>query len=90
MEYIQNVPILFTHAGIIPNFYNYLMNLNEIKFQILNKNPNEKIEIIIKYINSFIINIVKYCNHSSLKCKFENPLFEAAPCRGGDGIGGPL
>lgn len=88
VEYIKNIPILFTHAGIIPDFYNYLLSLKEISDKIENTSDNEKIDIIVKYINSFVIESVKSC--TPLKCQFNDPLYDAAPCRGGDGIGGPL
>jgi len=88
VEYIKNVPILFTHAGIIPEFYDYLLKIEDIKNKVTNKSDIETIEIIVNYINSFVMNRIKSCNNSP--CHFNDELFDAAPCRGGDGIGGPL
>lgn len=79
---INGFPILFTHAGIRPAFFEYLKKGADTSSPIVT--PEE----IVKYINEKLVADTLKCQNKW--CKFEDELYDAGPDRYGDGIGGPL
>ena len=77
---IRGVPILFTHAGINPNFHVYLKNKVKIE---------DTVDAIAAYVNKELITAATKCE--DLPCtSFKGEVFDSGPDRGGRGIGGPL
>lgn len=77
---INNIPILFTHAGLRPEFIQYL------QLQISIDEP----ENISTYINDLVMEETKLCRKRNQFCEFEDELFQAGKERGGKNIGGPF
>lgn len=74
---INNVPVVFVHAGFSSAFMTYMQKQNV-------KTPQE----IVDYTNGILHHKINTCSH--FPCKLPDELFEAGPERGGKGIGGPL
>jgi len=79
---VNEVPILFTHAGIRPTFFDYL------KSGAGTNTPIVTVDDIVFYINEKLLVDTNNCKKTW--CKYEDELYEAGPDRYGDGIGGPL
>jgi hypothetical protein len=74
---LNNVPVLFTHAGIRPTFSAYLSEKNI-----------SKPEQIDAYINMMLKGSLESCTRQP--CALEDEVFEAGRDRGGAHIGGPF
>lgn len=82
----HDIPILFVHAGITPNFYKYVQKdlyPKAVKTQI-------SAQEMAEYANGLLrTHAAKNCKN--IPCKpFKHEFFDAGPDRGGAGVGGPL
>ncbi len=75
---IDGVPILFTHAGVGPDFHEHIHESFATNFTV---------DSIEQYINSRLVSSAAKC--TQYPCKFKGEVFDSGPDRGGKGIGGP-
>ncbi len=76
---INDVPIMFTHAGFHSGFLSYLERT------IGSMTPED----ITSYLNGILIDTTISCVNDGV-CEYDDQIFEAGRDRGGSGIGGPL
>ena len=85
VHYVYDVPILFIHAGVRPEYYTYLQK------QLSPEDPSKQLTPIeiAAYFNNILQSYLAQCK--SVPCApSKNEFFEAGPDRGGTHIGGPL
>jgi hypothetical protein len=82
----NNVPVLFIHAGVRPQYYAHLQKALKPASPHTNLTANE----VAEAANAILRNFVAECK-GVLPCpEKDDPFFDAGPDRGGIGIGGPL
>ncbi len=92
----ERIPVLFTHAGIRPQFWNYLSTSFSTSFSTsISSSPPPPLsaEVVATYINKEVRSSVEQCINSSSSFSsfssgcttFSLPLFQAGEDRGGRG-----
>ena len=73
----SGLPLLFTHAGIRPEFQSYLTSMQV-------QSPDQMVE----YVNGNLVQAMGSCKVGG-KCPLEDEVYQAGDDRGGHHIGGP-
>ena len=96
------IPLLFTHGGISPEFYQYMQkhtNINTVISDTMDINlGSRRAEYIANYTRDELVNTinnhckpeVKFNNFKFPKCEFNSVVYAAGRERGGGPIGGPF